>query len=315
MQPYAVAIPTLLRPEKLATCLQFLTRIPEPRQPQKVVVADDSKESRFVDDPTEYVERRNGIERTYADELNLEVVDLPADSGRNTKLNTGIDRTETPYVLLLDDDIYVQSNVYELTEILEANTDLGGIAPFLEEEGQVHCNAGDYFRTRGWILKDSRGDKRPEGTGTGQLMFRYDQIPPIGMFRRDVFEDYTWDDEYVVGMADTDFFLKHDELGAWEFAVTPDYLVRHDPGPGSIDVYFDERRNLAQMNKSAKRLTEKFGIKGFFQVGAHLEPDRPLADKLTRWVGIHVVPNRLLWWMKRTNLGHLIQKYALSSYR
>ncbi|MFB6195505.1 MAG: glycosyltransferase family 2 protein [Haloplanus sp.] len=315
MQSYSVAIPTLLRPEKLATCLDFLTRIPGKKAPEKVVVADDSTESRFVDDVEAYVERRDEIERTYADALNLEIVDLPADSGRNGKLNAGIERTDSPHLLLLDDDTYPPSNVYELVDVLESNPDLGGVAPFLEEDGKLQCNAGDYYAKRGWMLKDSRGPKTPESTGTGSLMFRYDQIPPIGMFRRELFDEYTWDDEYVVGMADTDFFLKHNELDSWTFAVTPNYVVRHDPGPGTIDVYFDERRNLRQMNESARRLTEKFDIEGFFQVGGHLEPRRPFRDRVTRWVGLHLVPNRVLWWLKRTTLGHRIQKAALSSYQ
>lgn len=313
--PYSVAIPTLLRPEKLHKCLNSLVAIPDSLRPEKVVVADDSEASQFINDPTNYIKRRDEIEEEFASVLNVDFVDLPADSGRNRKLNVGIERTDSPYLLLLDDDTYPSSNIYQLVEILEANPELGAIAPFLEEEGQIQSNAGDYYTNRGWILKDSRGRKRPEETGTGHLMFRYDQIMPIGMFRQAVFDDYMWDDEYVVGMADTDFFLKHHELERWEFAVTPDYVIRHDPGPGGIDVYFDERRNLEQMNESIDRLTTKFDIKGFFQTGGHLEPDRPISDKITRWAAIQLVPNRILWWLKQTNLGHRVQKHILSSYQ
>lgn len=315
MESYSAVIPTLLRPNKLERCLESLSTIPDGYRPDAVVVADDSKQSSVIDDPSDYLEQRANIERTYAESLPLEIVDLPADSGRSKKLNVGIDRTTAPYILILDDDTYPPSNVYELVDVLEQNPDIGGVAPYLEEEGQIHCNAGDYYDERGWMLKDSREEKQPERTDSGQCLYRYDQIPPIGMFRRAVFEDYTWDNEYLGGLEDTDFFLKHHELGEWEFVITPNYIIRHDPGPGSIDVYFDERRNVSQQRASARRLAGKFDIKGFFQTGAHLELDRPLADKITRWVGINLVPYRLLWWIKQTKVGHLIQKYALSSYR
>lgn len=290
-----MVVSSFLRPGKLRRCLDSLARIPEEHGPDKVVVVDDSG-SEDIDGLCDDFPGRPDID------LNI----LPYNSGLSKKRNEGIGKVDTDYVLLLDDDQYVPSNIYELVGILENNPDLGGVAPYWEEDGWVRSNAADYRVSRGWVLKDVFEEKVPEETGTGSVMYRYDHIPNSAMYRRQVFEDYSWDDFYVIEGEDTDFYLKHMELGVWEFAVTPDYIVRHDPGPGELESFLDERRDAAKLRESFDYLTDKFGVKGVIQKGCHVPPRRGWSEKAARAVVFNLVPRRVVWWLRRRQFGYAL---------
>lgn len=300
MQPYSVAVSTFLRPMKLERCLEALTTIPSKKGPKNVVVADDGEEH----------PEKDRVYRTYTDRLPLTVVDLPYDAGLSRKRNEALDRIDTEYVLLLDDDQYVPSNIYELTDILDAHPDLGAVAPFWEERGVLKCNAANYRCKRGWVLKDTH-DSHCERAETGHAFYQYDHIPNAAMFRTEVFETYTWDDTYVIAGEDTDFYLQHSHLDEWDFAVTPDYILQHDPGPGSVDTYEAERKDTAKIRHSLDHLTTKFGIKGVLQVDSHHHPERSTQGKLVHWLARRVVPNAVLWELRRRDLGFYIEKKIL----
>lgn len=296
MSSYSVVVSAFLRPKKLDRCLGSVSRLV--RQPNKVVVVDDS--GRRVNQ--EVYDR-------YEDDLNLEVRHLEYDSGLAVKRNTGIGMTDTPYILLLDDDQYVSSNLHELAAILQEKPELGGVAPYWVEDGVVRSNAANYNFKRGWVIKDAPREKRGEETNRGHLIYRYDHIPNSAMFRREVFQDYSWDENYVIEGEDSDFYLKHRELGKWEFAVTPDYVVRHDPGAGIIDEFKKERRDIEKLNESLNYLTNKFGIKGLFQFGSHVPPDRPIREKVLFFIATHLIPHRVLWWIRRKKLWYPLENY------
>jgi glycosyltransferase involved in cell wall biosynthesis len=286
MEGYSVVISTLMRPLKLRTCLEHIDRIPV--SPEKVVVCDDGE-----DHP-----KQQEVYEEFRERLNLEVIRLPFNTGLSEKRNEGIEATDSKYILLIDDDHYVPSNIHEFVEILEANDSLGGIAPYFEEFGEVMCNAADYRLRNGWAIKGVFDEKQPEETGTDRVMYRYDHIANSAMYDRRVFEDYTWDEFYVIEGEDTDFYLKHRELGTWDFAVTPNYVTRHDPGPGIIEEYADERKDYDKLNASFDYLTEKFDLKGLFQVDSHLPREWSRRERLVRFLAVHIVPYRVLWWLR-----------------
>lgn len=300
MCAYSVAVSTFLRPDKLKRCLAAVDAIPEGDRPESVVVADDGEEH----------PEKDRVYETYADRLPLTVVDLPYDAGLSKKRNEAIDRMETKYVLQLDDDQYVPSNVHELTDVLDADASLGGVAPFWEERGEIKCNAANYRTRNGWVLKDTH-DRECERTESGHAIYRYDHIPNAAMYRTAVFEDYAWDETYVIAGEDTDFYLRHSVLGEWDFAVTPDYVLRHDPGPGSVATYEDERKDLEKITASLDYLTEKFGIKGVLQVNSHQHPERSMRGKLVHWLAVSVVPNTVLWHLRTHPAGFYIEEKIL----
>lgn len=292
MSDYSIIISTFLRPMKLEQCLQSILQIPISCGPSRVVIADDGEADN----------KKEQIYDKYLGRLPLSVVDLPYDAGLAKKRNEGLNRISDEFVLLLDDDQYVPSDVHELTAILDENPQLGGIAPFWVENGLMKCNAANFYFKRGWALK--RGDNAEcERTGTGHHMFRYDHISNAAMFRTTVFDDYRWDESYIINEEDTDFYLKHREIDKWDFAVTPEYIIRHDPGAGEVGGYTDERNDTEKFNQSVSRLCEKFNIKGIIHESSHHHPRRPPLGRLAHWVAINIIPNSALWEIRRRKTG------------
>lgn len=300
MAAYSVVVSTFLRPLKLEQCLDALTQIPTADAPEMVVVADDGESHK----------EKDRVYNIYVDELPLIVVDLPFDAGLSRKRNAGIERVDTEYVLLLDDDQYVPSNIQGLTTFLDAHPDIGAIAPFWEERGVLKCNAANYRHSRGWVLKDTH-DSHCERAKTGDAFYRYDHIPNAAMFRTAVFDEYSWDEAYVIAGEDTDFYLRHHNLGEWEFAVTPDYVLRHDPGPGTVEAYATERKDTEKIDASLNHLTQKFGIRGVLQLDSHHHPDRSTRSKLVYLIARTLVPNTVLWKLRRRDLGFYIEQKLL----
>jgi glycosyltransferase involved in cell wall biosynthesis len=74
----------------------------------------------------------------------LNVVKLPFGAGIFRGRNAAFQETTSDYILLLDDDHYVPSNIFELKEILDEDTKLGGVSTYLEEDGEIFCEAGDF---------------------------------------------------------------------------------------------------------------------------------------------------------------------------
>lgn len=295
MGNYSIIVSTFLRPGKLRQCLRSITAIPDMDAPNRIIVADDGQED----------QQKNKIYKNYRSKLNLTVIDLPYDVGLSKKRNEGLERIDDEFVLFLDDDQYVPSDIYELTTILDKNRQLGGIAPFWVEDGLIKSNAADFFIEHGWALKRG-GHSECEQTGTGHSMFRYDHISNAAMFRTAVFDDYGWDEFYTIGEEDTDFYLKHREIDKWDFAVTPGYIIRHDPGAGTGKKYDDERNDTMKLNQSVSHLCEKFGLKGVIHQSSHHHPQRPPFGRLLHWVAINIVPNSILWEVRRREVGFYI---------
>lgn len=295
MAEYSVVVSTFLRPEKLRTCLSSVAAID--RAPESVVVVDDGGD----------VGRTEELCADLKLGVNLTVVELPYDAGLAAKRNRGIAEVDEDFVLLLDDDQYPPTNVHELTAILEENPTVGGVAPYWEERGQIRANAADYSVRNGWLIK-AGGDREPTETDTGHVIFLYDHIPNAAMFRTAVFDDYGWDEGYVIYEEDTDFYYAHRELGRWAFAVTPNYVLRHDPGPGTKEAYETERNDPEKMCESYDRLSQKFGLKGVFHFGSHVPPRWPLEKRVATWLARHVVPYRVLWWLKMRGFGDSLRR-------
>lgn len=286
---YSIIVSSLLRPSKLDQCLEAITRIPAEHRPESVVVVDDSGDRPEIADVCD----------GYRDGLPLELITLPYNSGLAKKRNVGLEQISTPYVLLLDDDQYVPSNIYELVDLLDADPSLGGVAPYLEEHGTITCNASDITVEDGWVLKQADRTSEPERTETNHQLFRYDDIPNSAMFRTAVFDTYTWDDFYTIAREDTDFYLTHKRLGEWEFGVTPNFVIGHDPGPGDFAEYTTERESAEKILRSVTYFIEKFDVKGHFHLRSHVPSQRSWIQALVRWLLVNLVPYPLLWWGRK----------------
>ena len=292
---YSIILKTFLRPEKLDKCLQSISKLTI--KPEKVVIGDDGR-------PTA---EKTKIYEKYKKIMNLEVVELEFDAGISRARNEGFIRTDTDYILLIDDDHYLPSNIYEIKEILDENPEIGGVSPFWEENGEVYCEAGD-LKLGKWVIKGIFEKKEPRRTSSGMGFFIYDFIPNSALFRRECLTDYSWDDFFIIGGEHADFYLTHKKMGKWKFAVTPDYIAIHDPKTSNIE-YEQNRHSRNKINRSMKYLAKKHNIKGFIYDGCYIPKKQPLMKKLKNFFSKKILPHSLWWYIVRNDIWYNLKKF------
>ena len=290
---YSIILKTFMRHEKLETCLDNIVRLDVP--PEKIVIADDGGVS----------DEKNRIYEKYKKILPLQVIKLEFDAGLSRGRNVAFQNTDTPYVLLIDDDHYLSSNIYDIKEILDENPHIGGVAPFWEENGEIYSEAGD-LKLGNWVIKRIIEEKPLHRTSSGIGFYEFDFISNSCLFRRECLLDYSWDDFFVINGEHADFFLTHKKMGKWTFAVTPNHIIRHDPGSKSKE-YLKHRNSKTKNIKSMKYLAKKHNIKGFIYDGSIVTKKKSTYEKVKQYLARRVLPHSI-WWFYTTSEDKLLSK-------
>jgi GT2 family glycosyltransferase len=280
-----IGLKTFLRPDKLRTCLQHISEL-EPR-PETVIVADDS--------PRKDLNRE--VYASFEDDLPLEVLDLTPDLGLSAGRNRIVDATETPYLMIIDDDHYLPRETLSMKAVLENEPSLGGISAAWVEHGRVKMIAGDIRIIDGWVVIDVFETKRPQRTA-GFDCFTYDFVPNSTLFRTAALRDYPWDERYVIDGEHEDFFLGHKLQTGWEFAITRDIHIEHDPGPGLIAEYSDHRLGEHKRSESRDYFVEKWDVNGYLFRGYHRKEHANSVTELASRV-MFAFPPCVQWELKR----------------
>lgn len=89
--------------------------------------------------------------------------------------------------------------------------------------------------------------------------YLFDFIPNCVLMRREVLEDYSWDDFYVIGSEHIDFYWKHKKLGKWSFAVVTGAPFYHDHSEGSVE-YLENRSSDDRLSRSREYFLDKFNL-------------------------------------------------------
>lgn len=280
-----VGVKTFLRPDKLKTCLQHVHRLET--DPDRVLVADDSPAQDINRDVYDHFEGK----------LPLEVIRLEPDVGLSAGRNRIVDETETTYLLMIDDDHYVPSGMLSMRRILEEDPSLGGVSSALVEDGNVRLIAGDIRLVDGWVIIDVFEDK-PRHRVRAFDYYKYDFVPNSTLFRTRALRDYSWDEAYRIDGEHEDFFLGHKWHTEWEFAITPDSVVEHDPGPGLVTEYADHRNGEEKRSRSRAHFVDKWGVKGYLFRGYHdKEYAGPVAELASK--AMFSLPSRVQWELKQ----------------
>jgi len=279
--PYDVMLKTFMRPEKLEKCLASIQRLNPP--PQRVVVADDGPES----------PEKERVYKAFDGLPGFKLLRLEFDAGISRSRNQAFKHTSAPYVLLIDDDHYLPTNIFELHWVLEADPMLGGVSPFWEEYGVVFCGASD-IHLGSWIIRDVERPKQVYWAEPGLHYLTLDLIPNTTLFRRECLQDLAWDEAYIIGGEHLDFYVCHKKLGRWRFAVTPNLVVSHDPK--SLDQEYNRHRTSREKGeRSTRYFLEKHGVKGFLTLDVLLPKDRSTAGTFRRALKKRLAPRWLLW--------------------
>lgn len=257
-QEITVGVKTFLRTDKLRMCLESLAAHPW----RAVIVADDGP----ID------EEREALYREFSGRLPLELLRLPFDTGLAAGRNEIVRRCGTEYLLILDDDQTVPENIGILAEVLEERPDLGGISCILlEKDGRI-CSACDVRVEGRRIVKEADRDKEVLTTRRGLRYVLFDFVPNSTLFRMACLRDQAWDPFYKIGKEHLDFYLAHQRLGRWKFAVSLDVVIGHYPEGKPAD--YAEFRRGERVRTSEKYFLEKFGVDEVIEGRKYIDEQR-----------------------------------------
>lgn len=239
-----VGVKTFMRTDKLRLCLASLAQLPW----RRVIVADDG----LID------AEREELYAQAAERMPLELVRLPFDTGLAAGRNEIVRRCATPYLLLLDDDQTVPADIGRLAEILDHDSDLGGVSCIWLEHGKLKCSACDIRRDGTRIVKELPGPPAILSTPAGSRYAIFDFIPNSTLFRTQCLREQPWDPYYKIGKEHLDFYLAQKKLGHWKFAVSLDVVIGHHP-EGAPAAY-DQFRHGVRVKASERYFLDKWAV-------------------------------------------------------
>jgi glycosyltransferase involved in cell wall biosynthesis len=241
-----VGIKTFFRKKPLKQCLDSL----KGHDFYEVIIADDGE----ID-----VEKEN-IYKEASKSLPLNLIKLDFNTGLAEGRNKIVKSCKSEYLLILDDDHTIPSNVIELKEVLENDNLIGGVSCIWNEFGRLKCTASDlYIGNEGTLVKKVVNDSKVFFTPWSNIRYKlFDFVPNSTLFKIECLKDYYWDPFYKIGKEHLDFYLTHKIKEKWKFAVALNVIVGHFPLNDTI--YLNFRRG-EQLKASDTYFKNKFNIK------------------------------------------------------
>jgi len=236
-RPIGVGVPVFSRTRALE---QFLESVPE--YVETVYVADNG----------ETEDRHDLYDREWP--WTLELLDLPYDVGIGRCRNEIATAVEEPYLWVGDCDMVIQrdGDLRALRRLLDVHIDLGAVSGWLREGDTIRSGARNLLEREGVVYKTV--PDTPEVTADPLPFARFDMIPQCGLWRTEIFEDYTYDAD-IYNSEHIDFFYGHKRLGEWQFASTPAVVVDHQR---NIDPEY--RKDRGQNHIDFPTMNEKWGF-------------------------------------------------------
>jgi len=240
MDGVAVAVPMFSRVGKLQSLLKSV----DETAIQQVYVADNGRMTN---------KKHQLYSKNYS--FNLTVFDLEYDSGIGNCRRVLSQRPTERILLFLDPDMTLPQNHNLLIDQLQARSELGGVSGLLLEGDRIYTTASDIKEENGIIHRGNWAEKEFDLVANRRFA-EFDFIPQVGAFRRECFDDYTWDDFYRTQREHIDFFVGHHKQTMWTFGICFQVLFPHFPG-GSKD-YQTHRQSKIKRNESHRYFCEKW---------------------------------------------------------
>jgi len=231
MSDIALGVTNFIRTDKLTNLFESIPTGVIGR----VVVADNGN---IKEEEKELYNRDWGFDVT--------VLDLPYDSGIGLCRKRIVSTVDEEYLLLLDNDMLFPSNFSLLINIMESESDYGGVSGILLENGNMRGAGVDHYEIKigGDLILYLHNEEIPSPKLIdGAAVYSFDQIPQAGLFRTECFDAYVWNEGYQSLGEHKDFFVGQRKYDDWDFGVTPNVVIRHKPG-GSA-----EYQNITKSNK------------------------------------------------------------------
>jgi GT2 family glycosyltransferase len=168
----------------------------------------------------------------------ITVIEMPENTGFARAVNTGIQKSESRYVALLNTDTRVDGNWLQLLvrSLEETSSDIGAVSPLmlsLKDPGYID-DAGDELTWYGEARKYGNGKERD------QVDLRRDIFSPCAgaaLYRRDFFKTCgLFDEGFFAYLEDVDLGLRGQLLG-YRYLLVPDAVVYHQSHGSAIDYH------------------------------------------------------------------------------
>ena len=241
-------IKTFLRPDKFKTTLEYVIKAGV----QKIVVGYDG--------PKELEEEHKAICDEFRDQVeSLIFRSYDFNLGLSSVRNRMLDLSSTKYILQLDDDQYIPAHSLGAIELMEAYEDFGGVGFCWVLPNKFDIDAHDIKIINGYYIRTVNWEKHIQFINGHSFVYAFDFIPNSGIFRKKIFDDVRWDENYKICREHEDFFLAQKKLGKWKFGIDLSVWLYHDIGG---DRTFTSYRKGIEQKKSIRYFRKKWNLKG-----------------------------------------------------
>jgi GT2 family glycosyltransferase len=207
----------------------------------------------YIDnDISEYlsgIDRRNNIEILYSDN------NIGCPPGRNKLLSD----INTPFAMTLDDDMYVEEGWLERAlSIFEDNPEIGVVGiPYIDPKTDALTGGARLNIKSDVICRDELNWENLQNKQKKHVPVEH--VPGGTMiFRREVLDDFQWDERYFVGVGDFDKDLQLMESD-WEQVMAAEITFYHDITEDKE--YTKVRRDYDEIRRSYEKFQKKWGYR------------------------------------------------------
>ena len=244
-------IKTFMRPHLFKDCLNALIAAGT----EDVLVAFDG--------PSEYWEEHKKIVFDANQIINAEIYRFPYDYGLSACRNRLIELISETFFLMIDDDIVVPSNIWSASPIFYVDNHIAAATfGWLENSLIYQIDAWDIvIRDNKILTKTIRWSKQKQVINGFVFILPFDFVPNQGFWRRKFFDDFKWDEHYIIEAEHEDLALQA-WPSEWKFAVcTNMFLVHlHDR---TDDKYRSQRFSKQKMKNSWSYFFHKWNLEEY----------------------------------------------------
>ena len=213
----------------------------------------------YLDAHKEVVE---SFQEKYSD-IDINLLCFEFNYGISAVRNRLAEAIDTKYILQLDDDNYVPSNVLDIIDFLELDdfSNFGAVGfGWIGKGSSPDLNAYDLDIKDGYCIRYFNLENKMNRI-VNNLIFTYpfDFIPNQAIYRTAVFSDIKWDENFKINREHLDFMLRLKLNTNWKLAVTPSIWCIHD----KIQYTGDEIRRR-EYRKSVRYFLKKWSLQGIY---------------------------------------------------
>ena len=185
--------------------------------------------------------------------------------------NRLVEESDTEFFLLLDDDVYVPTNMTDIITLLDTIPEIGAVCigwlrKLKMDKGKMiglQADVWDFEFKNGWVTPIINFNEKEIKMINGLVyMYPFDHITNNAIYRKAVWEQVQWDEQFIIDGEHGDFMFRIKNETNWKLAYCISLFAFHDDG-GNKE--FTKYRSGSTLDKTGKeRQFEKWNIKGYY---------------------------------------------------